>query len=154
MNKKILISILIVVSLFIIVGCNSKKYDNDKIENNKKSNSSNEVINSMKVTINDKQYTIYLENNDTVKSFVNLLPKEFNMSELNGNEKYIYLDYSLPTNSFNPKKINSGDVMLYGNNCLVVFYKSFDTNYSYTKIGHIDGLDNLGDGSITVKFEK
>ena len=154
MNKKILISILIVVSLFIIVGCNSKKDDNDKIENNKKSNSSNEVINSMKVTINDKQYTIYLENNDTVKSFVNLLPKEFNMSELNGNEKYIYLDYSLPTNSFNPKKINSGDVMLYGNNCLVIFYKSFDTNYSYTKIGHIDGLDNLGDGSITVKFEK
>ena len=44
--------------------------------------------------------------------------------------------------------------MLYGNNCLVIFYKSFDTSYSYTKIGHIDNLDNLGNGSITAKFEK
>ena len=76
------------------------------------------------------------------------------MSELNGNEKYIYLDTTLPTNSSNPKRINAGDVMLYGNNCLVIFYKSFDTSYSYTRIGHIDDLPNLGNGNITVKFEK
>ena len=44
--------------------------------------------------------------------------------------------------------------MLYGNNCLVIFYKSFDTLYSYTKIGHIDYLENLENGSITVKLEK
>ena len=83
-----------------------------------------------------------------------MLPLELNMSELNGNEKYIYLDITLPTNSSNPKHIDSGDVMLYGNNCLVIFYKSFDTSYSYTKIGHIDNLDDLGNASITVRFEK
>ena len=44
--------------------------------------------------------------------------------------------------------------MLFGNNCLVIFYESFDTSYSYTKIGHIDNLDNLGNGSIIAKFEK
>jgi hypothetical protein len=43
--------------------------------------------------------------------------------------------------------------MLYGNDCLVIFYKSFNTTYSYTKIGHIDDLPNLGNGSINVKFE-
>ncbi|MBQ6283090.1 MAG: hypothetical protein IJK66_06165 [Bacilli bacterium] len=115
---------------------------------------SNEVINSVKIIINDKEYIIKLEDNETVKSFINILPQELNMSELNGNEKYIYLDNILPTNSFNPKKINAGDVMLYGNNCLVIFYKSFDTSYSYTKIGHIDNLPNLGNSNITVKFEK
>ncbi len=114
---------------------------------------SNEVI-SVKAIINDKEYIINLEDNETVKSFINMLPQELNMSELNGNEKYIYLDNILPTNSFNPKKINAGDVMLYGNNCLVIFYKSFDTSYSYTKIGHIDNLPNLGNSNITVKFEK
>ena len=44
--------------------------------------------------------------------------------------------------------------MLYGNNCLVIFYKSFDTSYSYTKIGHIDNLEDLGTGNIIVKLEK
>ena len=76
------------------------------------------------------------------------------MRELNGNEKYIYLDTTLPTNSSNPKRINVGDVMLYGDNCLVIFYKSFDTPYSYTKIGHIDNLENLGKGSIKVKISE
>lgn len=36
----------------------------------------------------------------------------------------------------------------------IIFYKSFDTSYSYTKIGHIDNLDNLGSENIDVKFEK
>ena len=74
------------------------------------------------------------------------------MEELNGNEKYIYLDETYPTNPYNPKHINKGDVMLYGDNCLVIFYKSFDTSYSYTKIGHIDNLEELGNESINVKF--
>ncbi len=161
MKERILVSILIIFSIFIIPGCDSKNNDN-KINNNvnskketkEKESNSNEVINSVKVTINGKQYTIQLEDNETAESFVNLLPQEFNMSELNGNEKYIYLDTTLPTNSSNPKHINYGDVMVYGNNCLVIFYKSFDTNYSYTIIGHIDNLDNLGNGNITAKFEK
>lgn len=148
MKRKILLSILIIISSLIVVGCNSKGN-----KNNEKENDLNEVISSVKVTINSKQYTIQLEDNQTVKSFVNLLPQEYNMSELNGNEKYVYLDNTLPTNLSNPKHINSGDVMLYGNNCLVIFYKSFDTSYSYTKIGHIDNLDNLGYESIKVKFE-
>ncbi len=159
--KKIVYSLLIVICLFMVVGCNSKKDETNnqnnstnQQESNNKSNNSNEVIKSVKAIINGKEYVINLEDNETAKSFANLLPQELNMSELNGNEKYIYLDTTLPTNSSNPKRINTGDVMLYGNNCLVIFYKSFDTSYSYSKIGHIDNLPNLGNGSISVKFEK
>ena len=161
MKKGLITSILVIVSIFMVTGCNSKNNDNEvnnnennKIETIEKDNNSNEVINSVKVTINGKAYTIQLEDNETAKSFANSLPQEFNMSELNGNEKYIYLDITLPTNSSNPKHINSGDVMLYGSNCLVIFYKSFDTSYSYTKIGHIDNLNDLGNASITARFEK
>jgi len=159
--KKIVYSLLIVICLFIAVGCNQKNNETNnqnnstnQQESNNKSNNSNEVIKSVKAIINRKEYVINLEDNETANSFANLLPQELNMSELNGNEKYIYLDTILPTNSSNPKRINAGDVMLYGNNCLVIFYKSFDTSYSYTKIGHIDNLPNLGNDSISVKFEK
>ena len=48
--------------------------------------------------------------------------------------------------------------MLYGNNCLVLFYKSFSTEYSYTKIGYIENPSNLADAvcqrdNIIVSFE-
>ena len=144
MNKKILYSLLIIISLFIIIGCNK----------NIKNHNEDKEIKIMKVIINDKEYTMKLEDNKTVKSFIKLLPKEFNMQELNGNEKYVYLDKDLPINSYNPKKINTGDVMLFGNNCLVLFYKSFNTSYSYTKIGHIDNLDNIDNSDINIKFYK
>ena len=139
MKTKTLYILLVIVSLFI-VGC--KKYN------------IKEVKSSVKIVIDEKEFIIDLEDNETVKSFINMLPLELNMKELNGNEKYAYLDNSLPTNSSNPKRINAGDVMLYGNNCLVIFYKSFDTSYSYTKIGHINNLENLGNENINVKIKE
>lgn len=140
--------ILLVLIVILITGCS-----NNKVEHPKENNDSNRGIQTVKTIINGNEYAINLEDNETAKEFVNMLPLELNMNELNGNEKYIYLDTTLPTNSSNPKRINVGDVMLYGNNCLVIFYKSFDTSYSYTKIGHIDNLPNLGNDSISVKFE-
>ena len=160
--KKIVYNILLLISLFLIVGCsffknennnhnnlNNQKYNNI---NNNDSNNVDEVF--MKAIINGEEYIIDLESNETVKSFINTLPQELNMRELNGNEKYAYLNNILPINQYNPKKINAGDVMLYGNNCIVIFYKSFDTSYSYTKIGHISKLPNLGNDNVLVKFEK
>ena len=144
MKNKIKYILVVITILFLLIGCNNLINDN----------SSRKVINKMKVIINEKEYSINLEDNNTVESFINMLPKEFNMNELNGNEKYIYLDKSLPTNSYNPKHINTGDVMLFKDNCLVIFYKSFDTSYSYKKIGHIDDLPDLGNDSILVRFEK
>ena len=137
--KKVL---LIIFCSLLLTGC----INNDTKEDVK--------VSDIKVIINDKTYNLKLENNNTVEEFINLLPQEFTMNELNGNEKYVYLDKSLSTNSSSPKHIEKGDVMLFGDDCLVIFYKSFDTSYSYTKIGHIDNLEDLGEGNISAKFEK
>ena len=144
MLKK-LAGILLIVT--VLTGC----FNKGEIQ---KDNSDVEVSSKVKVIIDKKEYIINLEDNETAKGFARMLPLELNMSELNGNEKYVYLDKSLATNSYKPKRISAGDIMLYGDDCLVIFYKSFDTTYSYTKIGHIDDLPNLGNDSISVKFEK
>lgn len=108
----------------------------------------------MYIIINNIKYEIDLENNETVNKLYNKLPLEFEMNELNGNEKYVYLDYELPSNPESVNNIEKGDIMLYGDDCLVLFYKSFTTPYSYTKIGHINNLEELGSESITIRLEK
>ena len=111
----------------------------------------------MQIIVGDKQFSVTLESNDTVTALTEMLPLTLDMSELNGNEKYYYLDTALPSAPEKVGNINEGDIMLYGDSCLVVFYKSFDTSYTYTKIGHIDDTsrlaDTLGTGSISVSFQ-
>jgi hypothetical protein len=78
------------------------------------------------------------------------------MVELNGNEKYVDLPSNLPANASNPGTIQNGDLMLYGANTLVLFYKSFSTSYRYTKLGRIDDPAGLaaavGSGDVSVTF--
>lgn len=140
--KKIFCTFIIVLSIFFNTGCNNT------VDNSRK------AINNMKVEINNKEYIINLEDNKTTKEFIELLPLELEMNELNGNEKYAYLDKRLSSNSSNIKHITAGDVMLFGDDCLVIFYKSFDTSYSYTKIGHINNIQDLGKNNVKVIFKK
>ena len=111
----------------------------------------------LKITIGANALTATLYNNPTATAFKARLPMTINMSELNGNEKYFDLPNSLPANASNPGTIQAGDLMLYGTNTLVLFYKSFSTSYNYTRLGRIDNPSGLaaalGSENITVKFE-
>ena len=112
----------------------------------------------IEIVVGNKSFSATLYDNAAAKALLEMLPMTLNMSELNGNEKYYYLDNNLPTNSSRPSGIEAGDIMLYGNNCLVLFYKSFSTSYSYTPLGRIDdpkGLaDAVGSGNVQVIFRK
>lgn len=121
-----------------------------------------EEMNKEKLTlylmIGETKFSATLENNETTKELLQRLPLEIEMKELNGNEKYYYFDEHLPRNASLVNKINVGDIMLFGDNCLVIFYQSFATSYSYTKLGKIDNPDSLaevlGSGNIKVKIMK
>ena len=146
--------IIIILLILLTTGCSFKANLTINESTQSKIESSSEVETSMKIKILEEEYIVDLENNETVSELINMLPLDLEMNELNGNEKYVYLDNNLPTNSVSVKHINKGDVMLFGSNCLVIFYESFDTPYSYTKIGHIDNLPDLGSGDISVYITK
>ena len=111
----------------------------------------------MRIIIGSAVFSATLNDNATVSALKAMLPLTINMSELNGNEKFNYLPATLPVNASAGGKIEVGDLMLYGNNCLVLFYKSFHTSYSYTRIGRIGNTSGLtkavGKGDVTVRFE-
>lgn len=112
----------------------------------------------IKITVGGNSFIASTYENATAKAFVELLPLTVTMSELNGNEKYYYLQGNLPASPERPSSIQSGDLMLYGPNCIVLFYETFTTSYSYTRVGAIDnpaGLKTaLGTGNPTVTFER
>ena len=108
------------------------------------------------IKIGDKEFTATLLDNPTALAFKAMLPLTINMTELNGNEKYFRLSKNVPTNESKPETIESGDLMLYGSNTFVLFYESFLTSYSYTKLGKISNttglVSALGKGNITVSI--
>ncbi|NDO45347.1 cyclophilin-like fold protein [Clostridium sp. MD294] len=107
--------------------------------------------------IGNTDFSTILYNNATTQEFIKQFPVTYTMSELHGNEKYYYIPTALPTNSERPDTINKGDIMLYGNNCIVVFYDTFPNSYNYTKLGYIEDITRLeeavGKGNIDVHFE-
>jgi len=125
-------------------------------ENNTNSNIPMANI-KINIKVNSKTFTATLLDNKSAKAFKEMLPLTMEMTELNGNEKYVDLPNSLPTNSYNPQTIKNGDLMIYGSKTLVLFYKTFSTPYSYTKLGSLDDVTGLttalGSGNVTVTFE-
>ena len=177
--KKIWAVICVITVLLSLTACGNKA---EEVQNNSKTDrqvqivdnetgdisdvvsegpeSSKEEPDMLKIEIiaGNKTFAAALYDNAAARTFIDMLPLTLNMSELNGNEKYYYLDTGLPTNASRPSGIKKGDIMLYGNSCLVLFYESFSTSYSYTPIGHIDDPTGLaaalGSGNVQVTFRK
>ncbi len=115
-------------------------------------------LQTFKIIINKKEFDAELYNTDAAKEFYKLLPMKIKMNELNGNEKFYYMDKAFTEDKGKAGTINTGDIMLYGNNCIMLFYETFQSNDTYTRIGYIknpSGLaEELGKGDVEVSFSK
>lgn len=152
----------IMVFLSINISCSGhhKNQDMEFIninESNSIKNNNLQSMQQMKITIGSTIFIANLLDNPTTQAFKKLLPFTLDMSDLNDNEKYFYLTTNLPTKSSVVGNIKAGDIMLYGNNCLVLFYEGLNSSYSYTKMGHIENINGLiealGKGNVIIKFE-
>jgi len=139
---------------FCASGCN-KGDQTLPTQNNGSHN--NQTGTKMKITVGTTVFKVTLTDNATTAAFKAMLPLTINMSELNANEKYFYFSTTLPVNASLRGNVQAGDLMLYGNNCLVLFYESFNTSYNYTRLGKIDNVNGLkaalGIGDASVRFE-
>jgi hypothetical protein len=111
---------------------------------------------AMWMTVGKQRFAITLTDSAAAQALSGLLPLTLEMSDLNRNEKYATLPRTLPARASRPATIRNGDVMLYGTDTLVVFYKDFDSAYAYTRLGHISDPSSLaralGPGSVQATF--
>ena len=158
--------VILLFGLFLVTGSMACKTDEPTISSpnveNTNENTGDAMSKQLKIKIGSKTFHATLLDNATVTAFKSRLPLTISMSELNGNEKLYNFPANLPTNASNPGTINTGDLMIYSSNVLVLFYKSFATSYSYTRLGRIADPTGLqaalaasadGSGNVTVTFE-
>ena len=156
LTRGLRIPILVALILCFASGGGAFAADTRATEGNLDRNTSSKH-DKMNIHIGSKTFTATLYDNPTVTAFKAMLPLTLEMSELNGNEKYFHLATDLPADAPKPGTIQAGDLMLWQSNSVVLFYKTFRTSYSYTKLGRIDNASELatavGAGSVTVRFE-
>ncbi|UST97610.1 cyclophilin-like fold protein [Pseudomonas siliginis] len=111
---------------------------------------------TMWMTVGEHRFAIALEDNPSTRQLLTRLPLSLNMVDLHSNEKYATVQPPLPTQPYRPGTIHTGDFLLYGDDTLVVFYKTFDSSYRYSRLGRIDRpqdlAETLGRGDVRVTF--
>ncbi len=160
--KALTLIVLLFITITVLVSCESKQEER-KVDTSGSAETlpheeaaEDNTDNTITVTVNNTTYTAELSDNETAKAFKSLLPLNTYMTELNGNEKYFELPKELPETDEYTGQIHTGDIMLYKNNTLVLFYKDFETTYNYTPIGKIvdpTGIEDvLGPENVAVEF--
>ena len=122
------------------------------IQNNTEENK----VANMNVQVGDVVFSATLEENETVSALVEMMresPVVIQMSDYSGFEKVGSLRTSLPASN-SQTTTQTGDIVLYNGNQIVIFYGS--NSWSYTRLGHVDDLtgweEALGRGDVTVIF--
>lgn len=131
---------------------------NDEIESNKETKVSNEIKKNeeqnMVMKIGDTSVDVTWEDNDSIKELNKLAESglSISMSMYGGFEQVGSIGQSIIRNDVQ-MTTQSGDIVLYSGNQLVVFYGS--NSWSYTKLGKINLSQKeleklLGNGDVTI----
>ena len=164
--KRIVIVILVVmVALLGFSSCTDKTKGNNggenangNVESVSPTETEQEEISEMFITVNGNKLNVTLENNYAVTALIDRLKQgdiEYTANDYGGFEKVGGLGFSLPT-SDTQITTQPGDVILYSGNQIVLFYGS--NKWSYTRLGKIEGYSAAelkallcgGNGSVQV----
>ena len=166
MKKIFLILFAILLFTVVFTGCDNTGERMESNDNNLSSDTQeNETLTSVQsaetekdmqnieITVNGKAFSVTLNDNEAAREFAGMLPLTLEMSDYSGFEKVGSLGTSLPTDN-SQTTTQSGDIVLYNGNQIVIFYGS--NSWSYTRLGKVDNLsgwkDALGSGDVTVIF--
>ena len=142
MNRKLISLILIAVFAVLSMGCSKTEDIN--------------MEKTLHLFINDRETAVNWEDNESVKALIDLAssgPLTVQMSMYGGFEQVGSLGTTLPRND-SQTTTQSGDIVLYSGNQIVIFYGS--NSWAYTRLGKVADQSPaemktlLGSGDVTV----
>ena len=142
MNRKLISLILIAVFAVLSMGCSKTEDIN--------------MEKTLHLFINDREIAVNWEDNESVKALIDLAssgPLTVQMSMYGGFEQVGSLGTTLPRND-SQTTTQSGDIVLYSGNQIVIFYGS--NSWAYTRLGKVADQSPaemktlLGSGDVTV----
>lgn len=157
--------------LFLIIiflsGCTKNRAENLMVSDqlrqpeasDQESDSEEEPVIPVIITIGEMEFAASFYDSEAAQMLVTRMPFQINMSDMNQNEKYFYLEEELPSNQTEcPETIREGEIMCWSSNCLVIFYETFSNSYGgYVRLGYIEDAAGLkeavGAGDISVMFQ-
>ena len=119
--------------------------------------SGDEMKTNITIVVNGKEFAAKLNDTKAAQELYEQLPMTVEMTEMNQNEKYYVLPDELTQEKQAVGTIQTGDIMLYQADYIVLFYESFTTWYQYTPLGKIEDTTGLkeavGSGNVSVTFK-
>lgn len=114
---------------------------------------------NLTITINGTPFAATADEGQTGQDLLSRLPFSLHMEELHGNEKYCYTGEDFGGEASVPATIYAGDLMVYDDDCLVLFYETHpNENWAYkmaARIKDTSGLEEAcGSGSVMVNFSR
>ena len=168
MKKKVFIAILIIVIIggvtlfFGLINKNSEKTgDNNKVDedNIKEENTTNQEGARLKLTFNDNELYVRLNDSQASNNLLDMLPLTLEFEDFNNTEKIAYLPSELNVDGapsgYVPARGDFAYYVPWGN--LSIFYNDFRYSDSLVKLGEIEsGIDDLEniDGSFEMTIER
>lgn len=130
MKKRMTFAFILIISIFFTVNAQEK-----------------EMTMNASVSIGTKSYSVTAEDNDAAKAFFGRLPISITMNEWAGNsEYYARLSEKINTDGIkSPSVFETGDIAIYNNISLVIFYADTKNAAGYAKIGHIVEAEGVKD---------
>ena len=111
--------------------------------------------NTMRLLIGEREVPVAWEENESVKALQDLCPLTIRMSMYGGFEQVGPIGQNIVRED-QQTVTDSGDIVLYSGNQIVIFYGS--NSWAYTRLGHIDlpeqeMLNLLSGGDVTITLE-
>jgi len=146
----------LLLGLLLLGGCKAQQPEAPLVDRDSVRTSATPEETRMWMTIGEHRFAITLADTKAAQALAARLPLTLDMTELNGNEKHADMAKPLPANASRPGMIHAGDLMLYGAQTVVLFYQTFPSTYSYTRLGAVDDPASLakvvGSRSVRVVF--